>query len=250
MNLNRRTLAIALSTVYASSAMPVWAQATSVPVPAVPLQEGRNFQVLKTRQETGVPAGKIEILEFFWYGCPHCNTIDQPLADWLKKQGSDVVLRRSHIDFGERTEAHQRLFYTLEALGELSKQHLAVFTAIHGDKKALANKAQVLEWAKSRGLDMGKFEAAYSSFSMATTLNRSKQMMADFKVEGVPHFAVDGRFITSPSIAGGSPANFFGVMESLIAKVRAERKPDAKSAKPAKPAKSAAKPAKAPTTDA
>jgi protein dithiol oxidoreductase (disulfide-forming) len=243
MNLNRRTLSLAVSALFASSALPAWAQAPA----GVPLQEGKNFQTLKPRQEVLAGAGKIEITEFFWYGCPHCNSIDQPLHDWLKKQGADVVLRRAHIDFGERTEAHQRLFYTLEAMGELAKQHSAVFTAIHGEKKNLGSKAQVLDWAKSRGMDMAKFEATYSSFSMATTLNRSKQLMADYKVEGVPHFAIDGRFITSPSIAGGSPANFFGVMESLIVKVRADRKPDTKPAgKPA--AKPAAKPAVKPAS--
>lgn len=240
MKLTRRQISYALTALFATNALPALAQAGFKPV------AGTHYQELKPRQNVAAGADKIEVLEFFWYGCPHCNSIDQPLLDWMKKQKADVVLRRIHIDFGERTEAHQRLFFTLEAMGEIGKHHAAVFTAIHGDNKRLANKEQVLNWVKSRGIDLAKFESIYSSFGMATTLNRAKQMMVDYKVEGVPFFGIDGRFVTSPSIVGGSNnGSFFAVLDSLIDKVRTDRKPEAKSA--AKPAtKPAGKPVSQP----
>ena len=240
-----RTLTLALASAFATQAVPSLAQGR-------PVNEGIDYRVLSPRQAVSTDAKKIEVVEFFWFGCPHCNSLDPALLEWLKKAPADVVFKRVHINFDDenapvkRTEVHQRLFYTLETMGVIEKMAPAVFTAIHGDRKPLQTRDSVLEWAKTKGLDLGKFTATYDDgFNMSRKMKAASAMQAAYKVDGVPYFAIDGQFITSPSIAGGSTDAFFNVMNTVIEKVRKARAPakaelsvDKKAdKKPAKPVK-------------
>ena len=232
--LSRRSLTIAIASLFAASAMPSWAQGGP--------QEGQQYRTLKPRVPTTAGEKKIEVIEFFWFGCPHCNAIDPSLEAWIKKAPADVSFKRVHIHFGTeakpepRTQTHQRLFYVLESLGLNATQNSAVFNAIHADRKALNTRDGILEWAKSRNLDMVKFTAAYDdSFTLSRKMREASALQEAYKVDGVPYFAVDGQYITSPSIAGNEMA-FYSALDFLINKTRKDRGMSA-----AAPAKAAAK---------
>jgi thiol:disulfide interchange protein DsbA len=224
-NLTRRTITLSIAGLFAASSLPVVAQ--------IAPQEGKQYRVIQPRISTKAGEKKIEVIEFFWYGCPHCNTLDPSLEAWLKKAPADVSFKRVHIHFGtasapdKRTETHQRLFYVLETLGLNSAQNSAVFNAIHADRKTLNSREAILDWAKSRHLDMTKFTAAYDDgFTLSRKMREASALQEAYKVDGVPYFAVDGQYITSPSIAGGEPG-FYTALDFLIAKVRKDRSPSA-----------------------
>ncbi|MEN9911679.1 MAG: hypothetical protein RI956_123 [Pseudomonadota bacterium] len=180
-----------------------------------PPPEGQ-YRKLETRVATTSAGKKIEVIEFFWFGCAHCNALDPALEVWLKKMPADVSFKRVHVSFGERTDIHQRLFLTLEALGLNATQNASVFTEIHAKNKKMTTREEVLAWAQSRNLDMKKFTATFDDrFTMARKQASAAQLQAAYKVDGVPHFGIDGQYITSPSIAR-SEAGFFNTLEYLI----------------------------------
>jgi protein dithiol oxidoreductase (disulfide-forming) len=241
--LTRRSLALAIASLFATSSVPTWAQGGP--------QEGQQYRVLKPRNATTSGDKKIEVIEFFWFGCPHCNSLDPSLEAWLKKVPADVAFKRVHINFdaegssNKRTENHQRLFYVLESLGLNAAQNSAVFNAIHADRKRLNSRDEILEWAKSRNLDIAKFTAAYDdSFTLSRKMRAATALQEAYKVDGVPYFAVDGQYITSPSIAGGE-AGFYAALDFLIAKTRKDRGPTPAPAK-VEDKKAVKKPAKKP----
>ena len=166
---------------------------------------------------------KIEVLEFFWYGCPHCYAFEPSLNAWTKKLPSDVVFRRVHAQFTPQWVQHAKLFYTLDALGEVERLHRKCFDTIHGERRELLKDADMLEWAAQNGVDKAKFSDAFKSFGVAGKLQRAKQVVANYKIDGVPTLAVNGKFITSPSIAGGMEKSL-AVMDYLIAEERKAKK--------------------------
>ncbi len=237
--LTRRTLAAAIAGLSLFAAVPAMAQ--NVP------QEGQQYRVIKPRNATAAGEKKIEVIEFFWFGCPHCNALDPSLEAWLKKTPADVAFKRVHINFDaegasiKRTETHQRLFITLETLGLNAAQNASVFNAIHADKKNLNTRDGVMDWAKSRNLDMAKFAAAYDdAFTMSRKMKAASQLQESYRVDGVPYFAVDGQYVTSPTIARGE-GSFYETLDFLINKVRKDRGLSAPSAVAEKPAKAEAK---------
>jgi protein dithiol oxidoreductase (disulfide-forming) len=239
-SLSRRSLTLALTGLFATAALPAWAQGGP--------QEGQQYRVLKPRIASKAGDKKIEVIEFFWYGCPHCNALDPSLEAWLKKAPADISFKRVHIHFGtdaapdKRTQTHQRLFYVLEMLGLNAAQNSAVFNAIHADHKQLTTRDGILEWAKSRNLDMGKFTAAYDDgFTLSRKMREASALQEAYKVDGVPYFAIDGQYITSPSIAGGE-AGFYNTLDFLINKTRKDRAPSA--SEKTDPKKTVKKPAK------
>ena len=237
LTLSRRSLSLAIAGLFAATALPTWAQGGP--------QEGQQYRVIKPRIATKAGDQKIEVIEFFWFGCPHCNSLDPSLEAWLKKAPADLSFKRVHIHFGteakpdSRTQTHQRLFYVLEILGLNAAQNSAVFNAIHADRKQLTTRDGILEWAKSRNLDMAKFTAAYDDgFTLSRKMREASTLQEAYKVDGVPYFAVDGQYITSPSIAKGE-AGFYSTLDFLIAKARKDRgigSPD-KAAEPKKAVK-------------
>lgn len=194
--------------------MPVIAQ--TVPT------ENKHYYKLETPVPTANSDKKIEVVEFFWFGCPHCSSLNSALETWVKKLPSDVSFKQVHINFGDRTDVHQRLFLTLEAMG-LTNQIPFVFTDIHANGKRMMTREEVLAWAKSRNLDLAKFTAIFDD---RFTMNRKKslvtQLQTAYKVDGVPHFGVNGQYITSPSIAKGE-TEFFNTLNFLIQTIRNKR---------------------------
>jgi thiol:disulfide interchange protein DsbA len=146
--------------------------------------------------------GKIEVQEFFSYACSHCAVIEPMLQKWMKTVPADVVVKHVPVAFNASMKPLQRLYYTLEAMGRLDL-HMKVFDAIHEQKKRLFSKAEITTWIVSQGVDRAKFEAAFESFGVSSKAGRADQLVTAYRVQGTPTMSVAGRFVTSPSEAGG-----------------------------------------------
>ena len=189
-----------------------WAQGAAV--------EGRQYsRIGPVPVETGK---KIEVIEFFSYGCPHCAELEPYLQDWLKALPADVSFRRVPVMFQPRWVELAKAYYTLEGMGEDLKLSPEVFSAIHSKGVALWEPAKFYDWAATKGLDRKKVEDFYNSFSMSGRINRAKQLAQVYNIQEVPIIIVDGKFITSPARAGSHRATP-AVMTELVAKARAER---------------------------
>ncbi len=185
-------------------------------------QAGTDYLALDPRAPTEAPAGKFEVVEFFWYNCPHCNAFEPALQDWVKKLPKEVSFRRAPVAFQESFVPQQRLYFTLEAMGLVEKLHAKVFAAIHAQKLNLATPDAILAWVAQQGVDKDKFAAQYNSFTVATKASKATQLQNAYKVEGVPALGVAGRFYTDGSMAGNM-SRALQVVDSLLADVRAGR---------------------------
>ncbi|GLR12969.1 thiol:disulfide interchange protein DsbA/DsbL [Chitinimonas viridis] len=179
---------------------------------------------LPVAQPVATP-GKIEVIEFFWFGCPHCSALEPAVAAWEKSLPPDVVLRREHVMWDGRSdmEGHTKLFVTLRTMGLLAQHQRAVFDAIHGGRVELRDEKTLFEWVAKRGINRAQFEAAYKSFGIGSQIGRAKQMTRDYRVNGVPTFIVNGKYSTSVSQAGGEQ-QLFAILNKLIAQERAGKK--------------------------
>lgn len=194
----------------------------SIPAQAQKIEPGTDYQVLDPRAPVEAPAGKIEIVEFFWYNCPHCNAFEPALEAWAAKLPKDVVLRRVPVAFRDDFVPQQRLYFALEAMGLVEKLHAKVFAAVHVEKQNLARGDAIIEWVAKQGVDKAKFTEQYNSFSVATKASRGTQLQNAYKVEGVPALGVAGRFYTDGSMAK-SMGRALQVVDSLIASTRGQK---------------------------
>lgn len=166
--------------------------------------------------------GKIEVIEFFWYGCPHCYNLEPAVNTWLKNAPKDVVFKRVPAYPSESWGEMARVYYTLEAMGQLDKYHQKVFDAMHQDKLNLANKKIREEWLVKNGIEVAKYNEAEKSFSVATKMQRAKQLTSAYKVDSVPRLVVNGKYYTGPENAG-STQNMFPVVDQLLGMARKEK---------------------------
>jgi protein dithiol oxidoreductase (disulfide-forming) len=205
--------------------------ATAANASSITPQAGADYRVLDKPQATDA-GKKIEVIEFFAYFCPHCFAFEPHLHEWVKKQGANISFKRIHVDFNNFT-SHQKLFYTLEAMGRLDDIHIKAFTSFHVERQRLLTDADVLAFVVKNGIDKQKFSDIYNSFSMQAKLSRGSQLQNTFKVDGVPTVVIDGRFITSPSDVskglGRVPEQVqfeetLKVMDWLVAKAQKEKK--------------------------
>ena len=158
---------------------------------------GVEYRELAAAQPADNP-GKIEVLEFFWYGCPHCYTFEPVLAPWVKKLPKDTHFRRLPAMFNEEYARGARAYYALEAIGEAERVHKALFDAVHtGSRLRVADEAALTEWLGKQGVDTKKFAAAYRSFSVEGKLKRAAQLTQAYKIDGVPSMAVNGRYVVN-----------------------------------------------------
>ena len=166
------------------------------------------------------PPGKIEVIEFFWYSCPHCNSFEPALDAWLKSAAKDLSVRRVPVAFNASFVPQQKLYYTLEGMGKLDELHTKVFRTIHVDKNRLAKDDDIFAWAaKQPGLDATKFKEVYNSFTVSNQIRRASQLQDAYGVEGVPSMGVAGRFYTDGTMAGGMQ-NVLLVVEHLAGVAR------------------------------
>lgn len=213
MRMSRR---VALATMAAVAAMTF--AGSSV---AAPLVEGKNYRRLANPQpvETGK---KIEVIEFFSYGCPHCAALEPFLDAWRAKLAPDVAFRRVPVLFHDQWAHLARIYYTLDALGDEAKMSPEVFKAIHGDGIALWDDRKFFDWAASKGLDRKKVEAVFNSFAVDGKMKRALQLGKDYGIDSVPTVIVDGKYMTSSAMVG-THAALPGAIDELVARARAER---------------------------
>jgi thiol:disulfide interchange protein DsbA len=174
----------------------------SAPSRAAPA-EGKEYQVLKAAQP--VAAGKIEVTEFFWYGCPHCYDFEPDLEAWVKKQGSNVVFKRVPVAFRDDLLPHTK-----------------VFNAIHVDRKRMTDPNEIADFMAKNGVDRKAFLDAYNSFTVTTNSQRANKIADAYKIDGVPTVVVQGKFVTSPSIAGNKQGAI-QTMDYLVDQVKAKK---------------------------
>lgn len=184
---------------------------------AVDLKEGKNYTVYNPPRSTDV-RDKIEITEFFWYGCGHCFHLEPSLGPWLKKLPKDVSFRRVPALFPDgRWGPGAKIFYTLEAMGLLEKLHGDVFAAIHTERINLFDEKVLFDWIAKKGVDGKKFADTYSSFTIQSKLNRSIQLTQAHGLDGVPALIVDGRYRVA------NAEDTLPVVDQLIEQARKER---------------------------
>jgi thiol:disulfide interchange protein DsbA len=164
--------------------------------------------------------GKIEVVEFFWYGCPHCFAFEPALDVWQKKLPADVAFRRIPVAFREEPfTTHQRLYFALESMGLIDSMHRKVFNAIHLDKQRLDKLPEIVALVGKNGVDGAKFTEAFNSFSVQTKARQAKQLAEAYRIDGVPALGVHGRFYTSGTLAGGGEQALV-VADYLVGRVR------------------------------
>jgi thiol:disulfide interchange protein DsbA len=184
----------------------------------IKVEEGFDYRVLPITQPIDAK-DKVEVIEFFWYGCPHCYEFEPELKGWIKRQNKDVVFKKVPIAFREELMPHSQLFYALETLGKGDALNDKVMFAMHRENKRLLNENEIADWVAAQGVDRNAFLAAYRSFAVLSKARAANQLGNAYRIDGVPTVAVQGKYITSPSIAG-SRAKAVNIMDFLVNKVR------------------------------
>jgi thiol:disulfide interchange protein DsbA len=180
-------------------------------LPPGPWVAGKNYVVLSPAQPTDVAAGKVEVIEMFWYACPHCYALDAAVESWRKNKAAYIEFRRVPVMWSEEHRAHARLFYTLKALGKLDELHSKVFAEIHqkgellyvpNDEKGTLQKQ--LQFAKANGIAEADFVNAYQSFAVQTNLQQADDLTRRERIETVPTFVINGKYVTDQEMAGSA----------------------------------------------
>jgi thiol:disulfide interchange protein DsbA len=175
-------------------------------------QEGVHYTRLVPAQPTSVPVGQVEVLEFFWYACPHCYALDPLVESWKKTKPAYISFSRVHVMWNEGHRSLARLYYTLESMGKLDQLHGEVFKEIHvnGNPLIAADPNNTAEserihtaFAKKFGIPENDFKKAYHSFAVETALQRADQLVQRYRVDGVPTFVVNGKFVADVRSADG-----------------------------------------------
>jgi thiol:disulfide interchange protein DsbA len=212
-------------------------------------QNGAEYSTLSSPQPTKTVGKKVEVIEFFMYHCPACNALEPHLADWVKKQGDNIVFRRVHFPVTGPADPEAHLHLTLEAMGKAEEMNPKVFRAFHVERVRLNKDDAIMEWIPKQGIDKAKFTEYWNSFGVLTKLKGAQQVMNNYRIEGAPTLVIDGRFVTSPADIGKANPSLNNtnvypavqqVLDALVAKAQKEK---AGAAPAAAPAKTAAKPA-------
>jgi protein dithiol oxidoreductase (disulfide-forming) len=192
------------------------AAATSTAAAATPAgspwQEGTNYTRIVPAQPTNVPAGQVEVLEFFWYACPHCYALEPTVAAWLKSKPAYISFSRIPVQWNEGHRSLARLFYTLDSMGKLNEAHSEIFKEIQvsGDpligpdpnNAAVAERVQ-LTFIKRLGISEADFEKEYHGFNVETAMQRADELVQRYRVSSVPMFVVNGKYVTDVTMTGG-----------------------------------------------
>lgn len=204
---------------------------TLTPAFAADPVEGRNYHRLQMPQPTEAN-GKVEVIEFFWYGCPHCMKFEPLLKAWVKKLPADVSFKEVPAILSESWAPGARLFYTLEAMGVLERVHDDVFAAMINQRLNLGNENVLFDWIANKGIDRKAFADTYKSFSIDAKVRRAAEMTQEYGFSGVPALVIGGKYSPGPELQ--SYQHMLEVADFLIAKNRAELKQAPASQKPSK----------------
>jgi thiol:disulfide interchange protein DsbA len=192
-------------------------------LPGLALAQGKYAHTeLKPPQPTETAPGKIEVLEFFWYGCPHCYTLEPSIEAWTKKLPADVQFRRVPAVFNERWGHDAAIFYTLEALGVLDKLHRPFFDAIHRDRLRTEDQQALSQWLEKNGVDSNRFYSTLKSFGVQTRVRRATQLTVAYRIDGTPAMAVQGRYTVSAE-QGRSHQGMMETVDHLLGLARKQK---------------------------
>jgi protein dithiol oxidoreductase (disulfide-forming) len=176
-----------------------------------PWQEGTNYTRLVPAQPTAVPSGQVEVLEFFWYACPHCYALDPLIETWKKTKPAYVSFSRVPVMWSEGHRSLARLYYTLDSMGKLNDLHAAIWKEIHvkndplidlGNNDAKSEQIQSA-FVQTLGVSKEAFQTAYRSFAVETELQRADQLVQRYRISGVPTFVINGKYVADVGTAGG-----------------------------------------------
>lgn len=215
-------LLAAVASTVAASASAAAAATTSGPTL---WQEGVNYTRLVPAQPTEVSPGQVEVLEFFWYACPHCYAIDPLVESWLKTKPSYVSFSRVPVMWSEGHRSLARLYYTLQSMGKLDQMHSEIFKEIHGNGNPLvaadptdaaASERIQTTFVKKFGISADDFQKAYHSFAVETALQKADELVQRYRIDGVPTFVVNGKYIADVRSADG-PERLIALVGDLAA---------------------------------
>jgi len=215
--MNRREFSLQLAGVAGAAALsalglPGAASAS----PGTPV-EGTDYTLLKT--PLNLPrTGKVEVIEFFWYGCPHCNAFEPTIEPWIAKLPADVHFHRVPVQFNALQEIHQRIYYTWEALGLVDRMHAKTFARFHVQRKPINSEDDMLEFARENGLDAAQVKSTWDGFGITSKIRQALQLSDDYRVDGVPMIGIQGRYTTSPSMGGAQEC--LATTDTLVAQLR------------------------------
>ena len=191
--------------------------------PSAPAAEwGKDYVELSPHQPVQTQ-GKVEVMEFFWYGCPHCYQLEPELHDWVKKLPKDVAFKRQPAVLNDSWLPLTRAYYAMEALGVADRLHTAVFRAVHEQRLNLNDPQAFFDWAAKQGVDRKKLASVYNSFTVNAKAARAKQLTARYKITGVPGFVVNGKYQTSAYLTGGH-RQLFKTLDELVVEERDKKK--------------------------
>ena len=213
--MNRREFSLQLAGVAGAAALSSLLPGVAFASPSAPV-DGQDYDTLKT--PLVVPkTGKVEVIEFFWYGCPHCYAFEPTIEPWIAKLPADVAFRRVPAAFNARWEFHQQIYFTWEALGLVDAMHAKTFDRFHKQGKPINSEADMLAFAQESGLDVAKVKEAWEGFIVNTKMTQARHLAEAYAIDGVPTIGIHGRYTTSPSLDG---ADCLGATDTLIAQMR------------------------------
>jgi thiol:disulfide interchange protein DsbA len=195
---------------------------STLPAQSADFVEGQHYAKVDPPQPTST-GDKIEVLEFFWYGCPHCYRLEPYVKRWLASKPANVEFVRMPGIFSPRWMMHARAYYTAEILGVVDKLHDPIFEAIHGERKPLDDQDAIMEMFKQHGVPEEEFKKVFLSFAVDTKMRRASEMAMRYDIDGVPALIVNGKYRTSPSMVGSNAA-VFKVVDQLVA-MEAQKSP-------------------------
>ncbi|MFM9437661.1 protein dithiol oxidoreductase (disulfide-forming) [Janthinobacterium sp. CG_23.3] len=191
-------------------------------------KNGVDYTTLESmnRPDTGK---KIEVIEFFMYSCPHCYALEPLMSEWVKKQGDKIAFRRVHMAFSGPQDPQAHAYVTLEAMGKLELLHDKIFRAIHVERNRLNKDEALTAFIAQNGVDKAQYLEFFNSFAVQTKMKRGVSQINTFKLTSAPSIVIDGRFVTSPSMAGRpgqteaqSQQATIQVLDALVAKALRE----------------------------
>jgi thiol:disulfide interchange protein DsbA len=197
MNRREFSLQLALAGSITGLALPC-ARAQGSPV------EGTHYLKVSPPAPVSAPAGKVEVVEFFSYGCPHCFSLEPAVEGWAKQLPDYVVFRRVPVGFNALYETYQKIYFSLEVMGQVEAMQRKVFEAIHVQRQRLDKEADIVAFMKANGVDGAKFAEHFKSFSVQAKQRQAKQLSEAYKISGVPTIGVQGQYVTSGSLAGSN----------------------------------------------
>lgn len=210
--MKRREFSLGAAALAAGSVLPAWGQAR-------PPEDGREYRTLDRRAPVEAAAPKVEVVDFFWYGCPHCNAFEPQLQGWEARLPADVAMRRIPVAFRDNQVPQQRMFHSLEAMGKVGELHTKIFDAIHKERVNLTTLPAMTEWLGRQNVDVARFTELYNSFAMSAKARRSADLQNLYQVEGTPAFGIAGRWYTDPTLTQNT-SRMLQVADFLIGRAR------------------------------